>query len=759
MMGSGMSLQTEEPVPPARPFDGLRLLDLTTTFGGSLASMHIADFGGDVVRVDALAHRTTPEQIVATRGKRFVDLRPASSTQRDEIIALARRADVVVIDQSPAALAESGLDAATLRHQNPRLIHLWMPPHSTKGDVAELPADELLLSAWTGIADQQPGALDQPVAPVVSVTAYEHGALGATAIVAALLRRQRTGLGRGITVSGLHAVAALNVSTMVDLPGILRPFAGEKSTTWGPPNYRVYRCADDAWLYLAALTAPFFIAAVDAMDMMDVMLMPGVDGEFLNVFLPDIKPVVGARLADRFMERTGAAWHEIFNAARVPSALVATREEWAASETVSAGGMLVEFDHETLGHVVFPGPAVELCASPARAEWLTDREALVDLGGVWADERPTEEREDIGTDDNLPLDGIRILDVSSFIAGPFTSSVLENFGATVYKVEQTAGDPFGQVARATYAALNRGKARVVLDLKDAEGLRSFHALAQGCDAVVDNMSFGSAERLGIDFETLARSNPQIVVCSVSAWGKGPLRNTPGFDPVLQARSGLMAAQGGDGEPIIQAVPVTDIGTGTLSAFGILTALFARESLGAGQQVRASLASTSLTFQAAEFTTFAGRPHPIVGDPAFLGESALHRLYRCADGWIALSADEHSFAVLRSLLEKKAEGREQAPDGIATALRVRTVREALAAAAEAGIPAVAAISRNQLFDDPRLLENDFFFHIDDAELGPVTAVRSYAEWEGIESPDVARTHGLGEDTARAIEGGWPPSQPR
>ncbi len=754
MMGGGMSLTIEEPVPAPHPFDGLRLLDLTTTFGGSLASMHIADFGGDVVRVDAVSHRTTPEQIVASRGKRFVDLHGSSSDRSAAIGELARRADVVVIDASPAKLRTSRLDAATLRRQNPRLIHVWMPPHATKGAMAELPADELLLSAWTGVADQQPGALDQPVAPVVSIAAYERGALGATAIAAGLLRRQTTGLGRGITVSGLHAVAALNVSTMVDLPGILRPFAGEKSTTWGPPNYRVYRCGDNTWLYLAALTAPFFIAALDAMDMMDVMLMPGVDGEFLNVFLPDIKPVVAGRLTSRFMERSGAAWHELLNSARVPNALVQSREEWAASETVSAGKMLVEVAHETLGDVVLPGPSVELCASPAKAQWLTDCDALVDPGDVWADERHAGGEGDTRIDDKLPLHGLRILDVSSFIAGPFTSSVLENFGATVCKVEQSTGDPFGQVARATYASLNRGKSRVVLDLKAADGIRSFHALAQECDAVIDNMSFGSAEKLGIDFETLARSNPQIVVCSISAWGNGPLKFTPGFDPVLQARSGLMAAQGGDGEPIIQAVPVTDIGTGTLSAFGILTALFARERLGRGQQVRASLARTSLAFQAAEFTTFAGRSRPIVGDPAFLGESARHRLYLCADGWIALSADEHNFETAVALVRKLArvEGPTDDPE---SAVRALTVHQTLAAMGEAGVPAVAALGRNQLFGDPFLRENDFFFHIDDADLGPVTAVRAYAEWEGVVSPDVARTHGLGEDTAHVLASGWPP----
>ena len=96
--------------------------------------MHIADFGGDVVRVDSLAHRTTPEQILATRGKRFVDLHIASPEQREEIGDLARRADVVVIDASPRELLASGLDAATLRRRTPGLIHLWMPPHAVKGD-------------------------------------------------------------------------------------------------------------------------------------------------------------------------------------------------------------------------------------------------------------------------------------------------------------------------------------------------------------------------------------------------------------------------------------------------------------------------------------------------------------------------------------------------------------------------------------------------------------------------------------------------
>ena len=152
--------------------------------------------------------------------------------------------------------------------------------------------------------------------------------------------------------------------------------------------------------------------------------------------------------------------------------------------------------------------------------------------------------------------------------------------------------------------------------------------------MIENMREGVAEQLGIDHDSLARINRAIICASIGAWGTGPLRDTPGFDPLVQARSGLMAAQGGSGDPVIQAVSVHDIGSGTLLALGVVAALFARTHIGEGQSVKVSLARTSLAFQGAEFTTFSGSPTPMVGAPDFLGESAWHRLYRCSDGWIA-----------------------------------------------------------------------------------------------------------------------------
>jgi crotonobetainyl-CoA:carnitine CoA-transferase CaiB-like acyl-CoA transferase len=430
---------------------------------------------------------------------------------------------------------------------------------------------------------------------------------------------------------------------------------------------------------------------------------------------------------------------------------VQTREEWAASETVKAGGMLVRLPHRALGEVVLPGPAVELGDSPGGATRLFDRTGCVDPTSIWPEHHSDGEPPDLGQHPGLPLAGLRVLDTSSFIAGPFTSTVLENFGATVVKVEQSSGDPFGQVASATYAALNRGKSRVVLDLKSPADLQRFYGLARECDVMIENMSLGRAEKLGIGIDDLAKDNPGIVVCSVRAWGAGPLKDTPGFDPVLQARSGLMAAQGGDGEPVVLAVPVTDIGTGTLAALGALAALYAREALGRGQHVEASLARTSLAFQAAELTTYGGRARPLVGHPAFLGESAHHRLYGCSDGWIAIRATEQG---LETFLAHDGVASPGDAADLEPALGRLTVDEALRILAEAGIVAVPVLDRHHLFSDPLLLENDFFLPVDDAALGPVTAVRSFADWDGVPQVPSARTHALGEDTVALVENGWP-----
>jgi crotonobetainyl-CoA:carnitine CoA-transferase CaiB-like acyl-CoA transferase len=722
---------TEGIGPPA--FAGIRVLDLTTSLAGAVAAMHLADFGADVLRVETGdAERLTPAYVFANRGKRLIDCDVVPVEGQRQVQALIQRTDVLFIDGSAARSAELSWDAETLCGADPRLVHVWMPPHAPGGSVSALPPDELLLAAWTGMADQQPGAAQRPVAPVVPILAYGHGVLAATAAAASLLSRETRGSGGAVTVSGLHAVSALNLGIMVDLPGMIRPFSGPKQAAWGPANFRMYRCRDGAWLYLAALTAPFFITALNAMELIDVMLLPGIDGEFANVRRPEMNEMVSSHIARRMSERDRSEWQEVFDAARVPNGPIQVRKQWAASETVAAEGMLIAMPHSSLGEVVLPDVSVRLGRTPGRVAWLPDSAAVVDWAEMWNDRPSVRDPVRKVSSPTLPLEGIRVLDVSSYLSGPLATTLLQDFGATVYKVEAPTGDPF-RMGIATYSALNRDKRLVTIDLKASAGLAEFHELVRDSDVVVENMRDGVAARLGIDHDSLARINPAIVCGSIGAWGAGPLRGSPGFDPLLQAQSGLMAAQGGDGDPVIQAVAVNDIGSGSLLALGVTAALFARTHIREGQSVKVSLARTSLAFQGVEFTNFSGRPAPMVGAPAFLGESAWHRLYECSDGWIAVRSSRNQ---MESLVDTAVDTEEDLGLACEVFLCRLSVEGAMARMSELGVPAVAVLGREELFAAPLLVENDFFLRVEDAEVGPLTAVRTFAKWEGVPRAEVA-----------------------
>ena len=242
-----------------------------------------------------------------------------------------------------------------------------MPPHAPTGETADFPADELLLWAWTGLAAQQPGATsDHPVAPVVPIITYEQGALGATAIAAALIERRTRGAVRSLTVSGLHAVNAMNTSIRIDLPGMFRPFGANKDGTGVSPQFRMYRCRDGVWLFVCALTPPFFFKLLEALDLMEVMLLPEVDGEFARFVQPEVQAIVNARFAERMAERDSGEWARRFDELGVPYAPVQTRDEWAASETVAANDLLlpVPGDEATTG----PGLPAVLSATPGSLE-------------------------------------------------------------------------------------------------------------------------------------------------------------------------------------------------------------------------------------------------------------------------------------------------------------------------------------------------------------------------------------------------------
>jgi len=245
-----------------------------------------------------------------------------------------------------------------------------------------------------------------------------------------------------------------------------------------------------------------------------------------------------------------------------------------------------------------------------------------------------------------PLADIRVCDLTQNLAGPYCSQILADLGATVIKIEPPGGDmarawgpPFWGTRSALYLSANRGKRSIVLDLKSPDGIEVLRRIARTCDVFVQSSRPGVAQRLGIDYAAIRAVRPDVIYASVSAYGqKGPLAELPGYDPLMQAFTGLMSTTGhAGGPPTRVGGAVIDYGTGMWLATAVLAALRRREQTGEGAEVESALLDTALAWVSYHVTGYlaTGRvPGPMgTGVPAI----APYQAFPTADGWVMIAA--------------------------------------------------------------------------------------------------------------------------
>src|SRR5258707_5411489 len=203
----------------------------------------------------------------------------------------------------------------------------------------------------------------------------------------------------------------------------------------------------------------------------------------------------------------------------------------------------------------------------------------------------------------LSLDGIRVIDLSRVIAGPWCGALLADLGADVLKVEDTGGGdesrtwpPHKDGEAAAYLLFNRNKRGMTLDLKAPEAVDVVKTLVKSSDVLIENFRTGTMESFGLGYDALSAINPKLVYCSVSAFGRtGPRKDGAGYEALMQAFSGIMSITGEPGgAPVRAGVSFLDLTTGIFCAFGIVNALLHRVSTGLGQRVDASLLETAVT---------------------------------------------------------------------------------------------------------------------------------------------------------------------
>jgi crotonobetainyl-CoA:carnitine CoA-transferase CaiB-like acyl-CoA transferase len=213
-----------------------------------------------------------------------------------------------------------------------------------------------------------------------------------------------------------------------------------------------------------------------------------------------------------------------------------------------------------------------------------------------------------------PLDGIKILDFSHALAGPYCTMLLADYGAEVYKLESRAGDmgrgwgpPFAGGEASFFLGLNRGKRGISIDLKHPEGLELCLRLIDRMDVLIENFRPGSMDRLGLGYEAMHRRNPRLVYCSISGYGQnGPSRDEAAMDLVMQGASGLLSITGTeDGESVRCGYGVTDVTAGLFAVIGTLLALRARETTGCGQYVDVSMLDSMISTMSSNYSSYLG----------------------------------------------------------------------------------------------------------------------------------------------------------
>lgn len=255
-----------------------------------------------------------------------------------------------------------------------------------------------------------------------------------------------------------------------------------------------------------------------------------------------------------------------------------------------------------------------------------------------------------------PLDGIRVIDLSRVLSGPFCTMLLGDMGAEIIKIEPEKGDPIREQGAMRdgfswyYAAFNRNKKSVVIDLYSEAGRAILERLVAGADVLVDNFRPGMLAKMGFDKSRLEAINPRLVTANINGFGSiGPYVDRPAFDFITQAMSGLMSVNGAEGDaPMRVAQPITDLVAGLYCAFGIVSALRARDLNGHGQHVETAMMNSALSmmaYLASEFFATGRKPvrtgndHPLV---------APYGLYKTSDGEIAVAPSND--VILRRFLD-------------------------------------------------------------------------------------------------------------
>ena len=726
-----------------------------------MATMLLSDNGADVVKVEPPGgdptRKTETGARVWARGKRSIELDIHDAAQREQLLALIDRADVLVENFDLGVTETLGLDWETLRVRNPRLVMCSITPYGRHVDFKNRPGIDALVAARTGLHWEQrgwvgtsigricglpveledldipPGCFDGPDREGPLYPQSRWPSLGAsflalTGINAALRARLHTGRGQWVETSLLQGVL---VSTA---GGWQRPehpeVDGYMCWIFDPRGSKGhFQCADGKWIQNWVPNPSFALGVSqgDTISVDDRINKPTDDPTRIG---PDYSELVvlahyHAQMKAAYAKYPSKEWLEAAAQVGIPMQPTRRPEDALNDQALIDEGMVVTLDDPEVGPIRQVGIVYGMSKTPGKVQGPaptigqhTDEILAELLNPIPA--TPTASSGDL----KAPLDGVLVLDLGLAIAGPFSNQLLSDLGATVIKIN-TVYDTFWHSTHIAYTA-NRGKQSISINLKDPRGLAVLHELVKRADIVQHNMRYEAAIRLGVDYESLITIKPDLIYCHSSGFDKSRA-HLPGNDQTGACLAGVEYEDGGmanGGKPIWSLTSFGDTGNGFLAANAMIQAIYHRELTGEGQFLSTSILAACLlnsSYAWVDAETGEGVDRPKV-DALMFGTGPRTRLYETADRWICLAVqnDEQWSAVEHSLGIDGLTTMEndRAIETLTTSLRALTASEAFRLLDEAGVP--CEIEDDQfamrLFDDPQFRDAGLVTTVQQAQVG-------------------------------------------
>ncbi|SCW53228.1 Crotonobetainyl-CoA:carnitine CoA-transferase CaiB [Sphingobium faniae] len=708
------------------PLGHMVVIEAAPVMPGSMAGMLLADHGAQVIKVEPRGGAFFAHDLSRKgwdRGKKSVELDLFDTADRERLRALLKGADVFFHALTEAEAAEIGLDAASLERDFPALISCKLSAYNAESPFADRPYGESLAAALLGtMIDKGSSHREGPMYPGHPALHYGQAFLAVISVLAALRARRCIGEGQAVEASLLDAMIAqspMNHWWQEDGLSYIRKGDSGATDRFGRVRLvtAMFECADGKYLQIHTGSGGFK-PAMDILGFADRIRT--VEGPEMAVPLDDDEyQCCRVEIFDAFRKKAREEWIDLFRDADVAALPVLEPAEILLDEQVEYAKMRIALPDKDFGTIYQAAPAVRFgrteVSTPLPAPGIGAHNALLPELAA----RPAKAKLPPARPIRHALEGLRIVDFSSFFAVGFGGRLLNDLGADVIKVETPAGDQMRPLPD-VFDAAQRGKRDIVLDLKTPEGLAAAHRLVATADVITHNLRPGKADKLGIGYDRLSAINPDLIYVYLPGYGsRGPKSLLKSFAPLVSGWTGLLYEGGGEGNtPNRSVFGNEDYNNGFLGAAAILMAVENRAERGHGDyvecpQLHSSLWTTSEHFLDADRRVVYGMRL----DKEQQGFSALDRLYRTSDGWLCICCrQDERFAALaqaigrddlladplfRTVQDRNAQDRALR-DLLTPFFAVRTSAEAFATLDAAGVP--CEIARETQWVDDALFED-------------------------------------------------------